>query len=320
MPANEVRRICAVTMVKDDYFFLEKWIAYYQTQLGIENLVVISHGLDPLVAEIAKGAAVIPAPQRIDDSRGHKNFEIDRFNLINNICNGLVRYYDAVLCVDVDEFIVVDPKINKNLREYVASHPEITTFTCIGMDIFQKCSLAADPIDAEKTVLSQRYTARVEPLYCKPVITRREIVRSIGNHNSDDPNLFFAPDLYLFHLKWMDKGWSMNMHYNRHIAKSNVKYVRGKDLIDCGFEFPLRAKIEETFREFDELPHSGNNFNFEKEMSQFERSWRRRRFLFQKDFYRSFLSKKAPYSLHWRFDLIRSHEFHVVPERFRGIF
>lgn len=312
--------VCAITMVKDDYFFLEKWIEYYGEQLGISNLIVISHGLDPVVVEIAKNVSVIPAPQRLNDSIGHQRFELDRFNLINNICNGLVRYYDAVLFVDVDEFVVVDPKLDQTISEYVASHPDVSTFTCLGLDVFQKRSILPDPIRANECVLSQRFTAKVEPLYSKPVITRKEVVRSVGNHNSSDPVLFVGPDLYLFHLKWMDCGLSMNMHFNRFAAKSNDRYERGRDLVDAGHDFPLRSKIDGIFDEFDRLPLSKDNFIFERERSQYQRSWRRRRYLLQKSFYKSLFSKDAPpFSLHWRFDLIRSNEYHEIPERFRNV-
>ena len=34
------KKICALTMVRNDEFYLRKWVAYYGGQLGRENLYV----------------------------------------------------------------------------------------------------------------------------------------------------------------------------------------------------------------------------------------------------------------------------------------
>ena len=35
-----MKNICAITMVRNDDFFLRKWISYYGKELGEENLYV----------------------------------------------------------------------------------------------------------------------------------------------------------------------------------------------------------------------------------------------------------------------------------------
>jgi hypothetical protein len=41
-----MKRICALTMARNDAFFLKKWISYYGQQLGEENLYVFLDGED----------------------------------------------------------------------------------------------------------------------------------------------------------------------------------------------------------------------------------------------------------------------------------
>ena len=41
-----MKRICALTMARNDAFFLKKWISYYSEQLGEENLYVFLDGED----------------------------------------------------------------------------------------------------------------------------------------------------------------------------------------------------------------------------------------------------------------------------------
>ena len=41
-----IKRICALTMVRNDDFFLRKWTAYYGAELGEENLYIFLDGTD----------------------------------------------------------------------------------------------------------------------------------------------------------------------------------------------------------------------------------------------------------------------------------
>ena len=41
-----MKRIAALTMVRNDDFYLEKWVEYYGGQLGKENLYIFFDGTD----------------------------------------------------------------------------------------------------------------------------------------------------------------------------------------------------------------------------------------------------------------------------------
>jgi hypothetical protein len=41
-----MKKIAAITMARNDDFYLRKWVAYYGAQLGKENLYIFLDGLD----------------------------------------------------------------------------------------------------------------------------------------------------------------------------------------------------------------------------------------------------------------------------------
>ena len=49
------KRIAALTMVRNDDFYLEKWVKYYGEQLGKENLYIFFDGTDQKIAPFCEG-------------------------------------------------------------------------------------------------------------------------------------------------------------------------------------------------------------------------------------------------------------------------
>ena len=92
----------ALTMVRDDAFFLKAWLAHYGTLLGRENCYIVNHGRGGMVAELAQGCNVIGLP-----GDPHRNFDIKRWRLLNGIVQGLRNYYRHVIVGDVDELVVL---------------------------------------------------------------------------------------------------------------------------------------------------------------------------------------------------------------------
>ena len=50
-----MKRIAALTMVRDDDRFLRLWVAYYGAAIGKENLYVWFDGLDQVVPDFCEG-------------------------------------------------------------------------------------------------------------------------------------------------------------------------------------------------------------------------------------------------------------------------
>ena len=82
------KRIAAITMARNDEFFLSRWIEYYGKLFGNENLYIILDGLDQVVPKNAGTANITKLPHT-DMSRaaGDKY----RINLISDRANELLK-------------------------------------------------------------------------------------------------------------------------------------------------------------------------------------------------------------------------------------
>ena len=191
------KTVAVLTMVKDDYFFLEKWVSYYGGMFGRDALYVFSHGGDPEVARIAEGCNVIAIPDHFDEA-----FDAKRWRLLNNMTNGLRNYYDFVICVDVDEFVVLDPKTGKSLPEFLARRRNVI-ITPIGVEVVHVRDQETTPID-ENGILASRRHCRYSSYFSKPCIIGKPVDLARGGHYAKEPELKVFRNLYLFHMKYAD--------------------------------------------------------------------------------------------------------------------
>ena len=57
-----ITKIAAITMARNDEFFLSRWVEYYSREFGMDNLYIILDGTDQNAPKNAKGANVIKLP------------------------------------------------------------------------------------------------------------------------------------------------------------------------------------------------------------------------------------------------------------------
>lgn len=188
---------CAVTMVRDDEFFLRIWLDYYGGHLGLENCYVINHGRGDAVAKLAKGANIIGLP-----GDPHKNFDAKRWRLLNGIVTGLRGYYGHVIVGDVDELVVVDPASGKTLLEFLERRRTNRVFTPLGLEVVQRLDIEDQPITDK--VLGPRAHVRLAPHYSKPCVISTATKIARGGHYTQYDQLNVPDNLYLFHLKFCD--------------------------------------------------------------------------------------------------------------------
>ena len=50
-----MKKIAALTMVRNDDFYLRKWVEYYGAQLGRENLYIWFDGTDQTIGDFCAG-------------------------------------------------------------------------------------------------------------------------------------------------------------------------------------------------------------------------------------------------------------------------
>ena len=134
MISKPLKRIAAITMARNDEFFLSRWIKYYGDAIGTENLYIYLDGTDQVIPENA-GAAHITKLPHTDMSRaaGDKY----RIGLMSDLARKLFDEYDIVIGCDCDEFLIVDPDLKMGLAEYLSNKTFNTTLSGLGLDVGQ---------------------------------------------------------------------------------------------------------------------------------------------------------------------------------------
>ena len=191
----------ALTMLWNEPEVLRVWARWYGGQLGAENIYVIDQASQPFAEELLPpGASVIRIPRGMKD-------EIKRAHFVSDVAGALLRYHEAVIYSDVDEMIVPDPARHAGLRAYLAATAaERDPVAPTGLEIVQAVDEA--PIDWSRPILSQRHFARFFSRMCKPLVLRRPAVWTAGFHGTGE-RARVAPDLFLFHLKAVDRDHSL---------------------------------------------------------------------------------------------------------------
>lgn len=212
---KSVKRIAAITMVRNDDFFLRKWVEYYGAQLGRENLWIYFDGTDQVIAPFCEGTNAMLhekiGTHVVSAEKGRLKF------LSEQAARLLGSGYDIVIGVDADEFVVVDPKLGKSLREYLSEVRIGTSLSPLGLDFGQKLQ-EEEPISEDKPFLRQRHYAQLGTRYTKPSILARPCRWGSGFHRVKWHNFHIAKDLYLCHFGYFD----MNRLQERFADKSRL--------------------------------------------------------------------------------------------------
>ncbi|MBQ8367512.1 MAG: glycosyltransferase family 2 protein [Alphaproteobacteria bacterium] len=195
------KRIAAITMARNDEFFLSRWIKYYGDQIGTENLYIYLDGTDQTIPENA-GAAHITKLPHTDMSRaaGDKY----RINLMSDLAAKLFQDgYEIVIGCDCDEFLLVDPELNIGLAEYLSTKKIKNTLSGLGLDVGQHLH-REKTLDPSQPFLTQRSYALLSTRYTKPVVINRPVRWGSGFHSIRGHNFHIDKNLYLLHFGAID--------------------------------------------------------------------------------------------------------------------
>ncbi len=255
----------ALTMVRDDAFFLKAWLRHYGGLLGRENCYVVNHGRGEEVADLAQGCNVIGIP-----GDPHKNFDVKRWRLLNGMVQGLRNYYRHVIVGDVDELVVLDPEAGTDLKSWLETVPEKRVLTPLGLEVIHRIDVEPEAISGK--ILGPRRHVRPAPHYSKPCVVSVPTKIARGGHFTQYEKLHTPEHLYLFHLKFCDfPAYTevMNRRNDTTATLGTVKEVsigrhwfaeaRGEDRavfeafegleMQEGFDMgPLRRKMQRTFK------------------------------------------------------------------------
>ena len=197
---KKLKKIAAITMARNDEFFLTKWTEYYGHELGIKNLYIILDGTDQNEPQNANGANIIKLPHTNMSRTAGDKYRIEK---ISDLANELLKTYNIIIGCDSDEFLVVDPDTKKSLCEYLSELKYKTTVSGIGLDIGQNMK-NEKPLDTSKTMLAQREYALLSTRYTKPVVLFRHARWGSGFHHVKWHNFHIDRNLYLLHFGAVD--------------------------------------------------------------------------------------------------------------------
>ena len=198
---RKTKRIAVLTMVRNDDFFLQKWVEYYGRELGKENLYIYFDGEDQQIAGFCLGTNVCVHPkigtQVVSAEKARLKF------LSEKAAELFAKGYDLVIGVDADEYIVVDPKLGVGLAEYLSMQDIDISLSPLGIDFGQKLGEEME-LSFDNTFLSQRHYAQIGTRYTKPSIVARPCRWGSGFHRVKGHNFHIAKDLYLMHFGYAD--------------------------------------------------------------------------------------------------------------------
>lgn len=255
----------AVTMVRDDAFFLKAWLRHYGEVFGRENCYIVNHGRGEEVAELAKGCNVIGIP-----GDPHPNFDMKRWRMLNNFVQGLRCYYNHVVVGDVDELVVVDPDDGRNLLEYLKDMPLRRMVTPLGLEVIHRIDREPDAITDK--IIGPRRHVRLAPHYSKPCIVSHGAKIARGGHYTQFDRLIAPDELFLFHLKFCDFSEYASVMNARNQVTQEVGVGVKEASIGRHWFAEARGEDRAVFEKFAELKEQ-DGFNVGWVRKRMHRSW-----------------------------------------------
>ena len=210
-------------MVHEEDFFLERWIAHWRKQIPDEQIYVLNHGGNEEVARIAAGCNVIRLPY--DSTK--KSVNQRRWQILSLHGSALTSFYHWVAVNDVDEFVVLDPAVGQSLPDYlmeIAARDHVpSAITTFAVEMVHVPQIEPEPIALDAPIIGRRRTYRLNSNYAKPCLLHRPTEFKAGGHGANHDEIHIDPNLYNFHLRFIDYDYCMTR-----FAKSRERRLAGK--------------------------------------------------------------------------------------------
>lgn len=205
-----MRTVAISTFVNRHNFFLDKWLEWHVKFFAPEDIYIVFEKNNYfkfdlqsyLISNGLHKVKIIP----VDYFDYDKNIN-DRINniasFLTKLQSDLLKKYDVVCCIDVDEF-VFHPDLKNILQTFEEDY-----LTPHGIEIVQNLTFEGD-LDLNKSIMPQRsYCANLDNhyskgTYSKPVIVRKELVWGAGKHHKNLQDAVMKKDLYLIHINKID--------------------------------------------------------------------------------------------------------------------
>lgn len=194
------KKVAAITMARNDDFFLTRWINYYGVELGEENCYIYLDGEDQPIPKNSGKVSVFHKKRILQQV---VSFEKTRLAFLSEVAKSLLERYDLVIGVDADEFLIVDPKCGKSLMEYLSEIDINPSVSGLGIDVGQVLEKES-ALNLDLPFLSQREHALVSSRYTKPSVISKPVSWGSGFHRIKGHNFKIDPNLFLFHFGSVD--------------------------------------------------------------------------------------------------------------------
>jgi hypothetical protein len=189
-----------LTMQYDESLLLPVFLKHYSCYFSAQNIFVIDHG--------SRTNLIPDGFNRIYVPRDRPFSEVARLDLIQNITQGLLNYYDLGVYADCDELISfqdVDFDSVVDAVTYVA-----------GFEVFLS--------------KSSQIIGALNPLECKPLIFKKTPAWSIGFHSSNaKPSTLSIP---MAHIRYFEKEPSRDRLIGRRTVHENMDKAEATQGID----------------------------------------------------------------------------------------
>jgi hypothetical protein len=190
--------VAVLTMARDEGRMLSRWVDHYGHHVGHENLVVLDDN-----SEDGSTCGLPCTVHRHPPMPGHKRFEVRLMELVSGLAQGLLAVYDFVVFVDVDEFLVPDPKNYDRLVDFLATRRDSPVLAPVTLNVVHHVRVEG-PLDRDQPVLGQRRFAKFVPLMCKPCVKQVPARWRYATHGIMAP-FEVDPELFMIHLKFHDR-------------------------------------------------------------------------------------------------------------------
>lgn len=194
------KKIAAITMVRNDSFFLKKWVDHYGREFGRENLYVFFDGLDQTVPSFCEGVNC-RVVEKIGDTV--RKSDKGRIRFVSRMASSLFsKGYDLVVGGDADEYLVADPALGLTLSQYLSLKKISWSLSGLGLDFGQHKD--EPPLTLDRPFLEQRQYAQIGTRYTKASVLGRPCEWGSGFHRVEGHDFKIARDLYLMHFGYSD--------------------------------------------------------------------------------------------------------------------
>jgi lipopolysaccharide biosynthesis glycosyltransferase len=208
------RRRAVQTIVHNEAVFLPIWLRYHSRFFAPDDIYVFDH--QSTDGSTAGGGFVrIPvAHETVDHTWMVRTLQDHQHELL--------RRYDAVLTLDVDEIVAPDPAWG-TLGDYLDRFDE-ESVNCLGYELLhlKDCE---PPFEPNRPVLDQRGWWFQNDGYNKPALATEPTIWEPGFHTRADGRANIDPDLRLIHLHRMDYEICLQRHRHRRARDWNERDV-----------------------------------------------------------------------------------------------